>query len=257
VSIAPFDTRGFSRAEYSVRGVRTVLYSIGAGPEVMYWHGGGTWHGFAWARELQSHHRVLLPYHPGFGESADDPRIGSLDDYLSHYMALFDQLQLAPLSLIGASLGGLLAARFALAHPDRISKLILAAPAGLSSPEYPPPDYRQVPLEALPAWFMVDTALLAPFWPERWVERREREQASGGRAFTGSRMGAAFASDLKTLKTPTLVLWGRQDRILPAGLASLWQQALPNATLRIVDNAGHLLLDESAEARRELEIFLR
>jgi hypothetical protein len=41
------------------------------------------------------------------------------------------------------------------------------------------------------------------------------------------------------------------------GLASLWQQALPHATLRIADNAGHLLLDESAEARRELEIFLR
>lgn len=257
MSVAHFDTRGFARAEYSVRGVRTVLYSIGDGPKVMYWHGRGTWHGFAWARELQSHYRVLLPYHPGFGESADAPGIGSLADYLSHYETLLDQLQLSPLPLIGASFGGLLAAHFALGHPERISKLILAAPSGLSSPDYPPPDYRHVPLEALPAWFIVDTALLAPFWPDRWVERREREQASGERALAGSRTGAAFASDLEALKTPTLVLWGRRDRILPVGLASLWQQALPHAKLRIVDNAGHLLLDESAEARRELEIFLR
>lgn len=254
---SPFDTRGFSRAEYSVRGVRTVVYSIGEGPVAMYWHGRGTWHGFAWARELQSHCRILLPYHPGFGESADDPRIGSLDDYVSHYVALFDQLQLSQVPLIGASFGGFLAAHFAMAHPERVGKLILAAPFGLSSPDYPRPDYRNVPLEALPAWFVVDTALVKPFWPDRWIERREREQASGERALAGSRTGPPFASGLKALKTPTLILWGRSDRILPVALASLWQQSLPHAKVRIVDNAGHLLLDESAEARRELEIFLR
>jgi len=240
-----------------VRGVRTVVYSIGEGPAVMYWHGRGTWHGFAWARELGSHYRVLLPYHPGFGESADDPGIGSLDDYVSHYLALLDQLQLSPLPLIGASFGGFLAAHFAMAHPERVGKLILTAPSGLSSPEYPRPDYRDVPFEALKAWFVVDTALLEPFWPDRWIERREREQASGERALAGSRTGPAFASGLRGLTMPTLILWGRSDRILPVGLASLWQQALPHAKLRIVDNAGHLLLDESAEARRELAIFLR
>jgi pimeloyl-ACP methyl ester carboxylesterase len=254
---SPFDTRGFSRDEYSVRGVRTVVYSIGEGPPVMYWHGGGTWHGFAWARELQSRCRVLLPYHPGFGESADDPGIRSLDDYVSHYVALFDQLQLAQVALIGASFGGFMSADFAMAHPERVSKLILAAPFGLSSPEYPLPNYGNAPLETLPAWFVIDTALLEPFWPDRWVERREREQASGQRALAGSRTGPAWASGLRALKMPTLILWGRSDRLLPVGLASLWKEELPHAKVRIVDNAGHLLLDESAEARRELEIFLR
>ncbi len=255
--LSPFDTRGFSRAEYSVRGVRTVVYSIGKGPPVMYWHGRGTWHGFAWARELQGHCRVLLPYHPGFGESADDPTIGSLDDYVSHYVALLDRLQLSQLPLIGASFGGFMSAHFTMAHPERVSKLILVAPFGLSSPEYPGPDYRNVSLEALKSWFVVDTSLVQAFWPDRWIERREREQASGERALAGSRTGPAWARGLKALKLPTLILWGRSDRILPAGLASLWQQALPHAQLRIVDNAGHLLLDESTEARRELEIFLR
>lgn len=254
---SPFDARGFARAEYSVRGVRTVVYSIGEGPPVMYWHGGGTWHGFAWARELQGHHQLLLPYHPGFGESADAPGSGSIDDHVAHYVALYQLLRLQQAPLIGASFGGLIAAHFAHAHPERVRKLILAAPFGLSSVEYPRPDYSQVPLEALPAWFAVDTALLAPFWPDRWIERRPREQAAGERALAGSRTGAALAGDLQALGMPTLLLWGRNDRILPAGLASLWQQALPHARLRIVDHAGHLLLDESAEARRELDIFLR
>jgi pimeloyl-ACP methyl ester carboxylesterase len=254
---SPFDTHGFSRDEYSVRGVRTVVYSIGAGPAVMYWHGRGTWHGFAWARELQDRYKMLLPYHPGFGESADDPTIGSLDDYVSHYVALFDQLGLSQVPLIGASFGGFMAAHFAMAQPERVGKLILAAPFGLSSPEYPLPDFRHVSLEALKAWFIVDTSLVEPFWPDRWIERRDREQASGERALAGSRRGPAWASGLSALKTPTLILWGRSDRILPVGLASLWQQALPHAQLRIIDNAGHLLLDESGEARRGLEIFLR
>ncbi|HEY6453323.1 MAG TPA: alpha/beta fold hydrolase [Steroidobacteraceae bacterium] len=229
---------------------------MGEGPPVMYWHGRGTWHGFAWARDLQSHFRMLLPYHPGFGESADDPTMGSLDGYLRHYAALFDELELAQVPLIGASFGGFLAAHFALAHPERVSKLILVAPFGLSTPEHPLADYRNVPLEALPAWFAVNTALLAPFWPDRWIERREREQASGERALAGSRTGPALASDLAALRAPTLILWGRNDRILPVGLASLWQAALPHASVRLIDAAGHLLLDESAPARREVEGFL-
>ncbi|HXQ00319.1 MAG TPA: alpha/beta hydrolase [Solirubrobacteraceae bacterium] len=210
-----------------MHGVRTVVYSIGSGPAVVYWHGRGTWHGFAWARELRGHFKVLLPYHPGFGESADDPTIGSLDDYASHYVALFDQLQLPQVSLIGASFGGFMSAHFATAHPERVGKLVLAAPFGLSSPEYPRPDFRNVPLQALKAWFVVDTSLVEPFWPDRWIERREREQASGERVLAGSPSGPA------------------------------WVSGLPHAEIRIVDNAGHLLLDESAEARRELEIFLR
>jgi pimeloyl-ACP methyl ester carboxylesterase len=222
----------------------------------MYWHGRGTWHGFTWARELQDHCTVLLPYHPGFGESADDPKIGSVDDYVPHYVALFDQLRLPPLPLIGASFGGFMAAHFAMAHAERISKLILAAPFGLSSPEYPRPDYQSVPLEELPAWFVVDTTLVQSFWPDRWLERRAREQASGERALAGSRTGEAWAAGLRALKMPALILWGRSDRLLPAGLASLWQQALPHAQVRIIDHAGHLLLDESARARDDLERFL-
>ncbi len=52
----------------------------------MYWHGGGTWHGFAWARTWQDRFKVIVPYHPGFGESGDDPELTSMDDYVQHYV---------------------------------------------------------------------------------------------------------------------------------------------------------------------------
>lgn len=253
---SPFDTRGFSRDEYAIRGVRTILYAIGSGPPVMYWHGRGTWHGFAWARELKDQFQLILPYHPGFGESDDDPSIGSIDDYSRHYLELLDRLGLAQVALIGASFGGCLAASFTALHPERVGKLVLVSPFGLSSAEFPRVNYSGVPLEELPDLFVVNRTVVAPFWPDRWSERLAREQASGARALAGSPLGEAWAAGLARIQNPTLILWGRSDRLLPVGLASLWQRVLPQARLRIIDNAGHLLLDESAEARRELQAFL-
>jgi len=51
----PYSTEGFRRNEYVVDGVRTVVYSAGQGPPVLYLHGGGSWHGFEWARDWLHH----------------------------------------------------------------------------------------------------------------------------------------------------------------------------------------------------------
>lgn len=254
---SPFDTRGFTRDEYVIGQVRSVVYSIGDGPPVMYWHGRGTWHGFAWARDLAPRYRVLLPYHPGFGESAGDPGLQSVDDYVRHYTDLLDQLRLRSVSLIGASMGGYMAANFAITHADRIAKLILVSPAGAVSPEHSGRSYRDLPLDDLPQLFVVNVTVIAPFWPDRWTERIDRETASGARILgTAQGVGNGWMSRLGTLDMPTLILWGRKDRILPADLSGQWAAAIPGAVVRVIENAGHLLLDESAEARRELQAFL-
>jgi pimeloyl-ACP methyl ester carboxylesterase len=256
MSVSPFDTCGFAREEYQIRGIRTVVYSIGRGEPVVYWHGRGTWHGFTWARELSGAFKIILPYHPGFGESDDDLRIQSADDYVHHYVDLFDQLRLPQVALIGASFGGYLAAQFALSQPQRLNRLILASPFGLSAPEYPRPNYADVSLDDLPGWFVIDRSVVAPFWPDRWTERREREAASGQRALSRGPADNHWAEGLANLHLPALILWGRNDRLLPCGLIGLWQRALPQAQVRIIDNAGHLLLDESAQARRLLLEYL-
>ena len=67
--------RGFDRKEYTVNGVRTVVYSAGQGRPLVYWHGAGTFSGIDFALEWTRHFRVILPFHPGYGESADAPAI--------------------------------------------------------------------------------------------------------------------------------------------------------------------------------------
>ena len=60
---------GFERRELDINGIRTVVYSAGSGRPVVYWHGGGTFHGINFACDWAPHFRVILPHHPGFGES--------------------------------------------------------------------------------------------------------------------------------------------------------------------------------------------
>src|SRR5262245_19521572 len=106
----PYSTAGFRRDEHLVDGIRSVVYSAGKGRPVVYLHGGGTYHGFEWARDWLDRFHVILPIHPGFGESADDPDLSSIDDYVSHYSTLFEVLGLGHFHLAGTSLGGWLAA---------------------------------------------------------------------------------------------------------------------------------------------------
>jgi pimeloyl-ACP methyl ester carboxylesterase len=252
-----FDTEGFERWEYRIGGINTVVYTAGEGVPVMYWHGGGTWHGFAWARAWQDRFKVILPYHPGFGESGDDPLLTSMDDYVQHYVELFDALGLKSAALVGASMGGYMATSFAIAYPRRVSKLALVSPAGISSPEFPMGNRRDMAPDDLPGMFIVNRDLIKPFWPDRWNERAAREEQSAGKTFgPSSTFGPKLLRRIGRVTMPTLVIWGKEDRLLPVGLAALWGKAIPHATMRIVEGAGHLLLDESAAARDAVKSFL-
>jgi len=256
-----YSTEGFTRDEYVVDGVRSVVYSAGRGPTVVYFHGGGTFHGFEWARDWLDRFRVVLPYHPGFGESAGDPDVTGLADYVMHYTALFAALGLRRFGLSGASLGGRLATEFALTHRDKVERLVLAAPAGLQAPECPPPNWPAIPPQDVPKMLVADPAFVARFWPTdadaAFLAERARERESTGRVLADSEFAdRKLRRRLPRLAVPTLVLWGGKDHILLPGLARHWGAAIPGATVIMIDEAGHLLFDESPRARKIAADFL-
>ncbi len=116
------DMTGFARAEYDINGVKTVVHSIGSGPEFVFLHGTGTFTGFEFARALSARRKVVIPYNPNFGDSGDDPSLDTIEDYVLHYMDLFDRLGLTKFDLGGFSLGGWLAAEFAIRQPERLRR---------------------------------------------------------------------------------------------------------------------------------------
>jgi pimeloyl-ACP methyl ester carboxylesterase len=260
--VTPYSTAGFERRELTLGGIRTVAYVAGTGPEVIYLHGGGTFHGFEFARDWLSRFRILLPYHPGFGESADAPDMDTLQAHSRHLRALCDALGLLRIHLVGASLGGRLAAEFALSYPDRVRTLMLVAPAALTLPEFPQPDFAKIAHRDWPHFFVHDPDHIRPFWPDEpdqaFVAARAREALNVRRLLADAAAHSAdFERALTRMATPTLLIWGRQDRMMPAGNAQAWQALIKNSRVEIIENAGHLLLDESPAARAAVARFMR
>jgi pimeloyl-ACP methyl ester carboxylesterase len=256
----PYSTEGFERLERDVAGVRMVAYVAGSGPDVVYFHGGGTWHGFEFARDWLREFRVVLPYHPNYGESADAPSIVTLDDYVAHYRAFFEVLRLDSFHLVGASLGGRLATEIAAANANRLRSLVLVSPAGVSTPGVAEVEYAKIAPHEWPSYFTSTPQVASRWWPAepgaQFLEARAREGQATGCAL-GSSVEAELRSSLQRIRVPTLLLWGQDDRMVPAGHAKTWQALIPGAKVEIIERAGHLLLDESAESRATAARFMR
>ncbi len=113
----------------------------------------------------------------------------------------------------------------------------------------------------MPKLLVADPAVIARWWPAdadaAFMAERARERVSTGRVLAD--MEAAdrkMRRRLPRLGVPTLVLWGGKDHILLPGLARHWGQAIPGSTVTMIDEAGHLLLDESPRARKIAADFL-
>lgn len=255
-----YSTEGFKRTVHDVGGVETVVYEIGHGAPLVYYHGGGTFHGFEWARQLADGFRVICPHHPNFGESADADFAG-IGDYVAHHERLFDGLGLGRVHLSGASMGGHMAARHAGEFPGRIDRLALVSPAGLKSDKAAVPDWRLVPPEDVRGMFVADIDWLEPFWPAApsaaWLDLREREMAAAASAREDlAATDRALREGLKHFDRPTLLLWGEDDKVVPVGFAEAWGEVLPHAELAIIPGGSHLLLDEFPAAVAALRRFL-
>lgn len=241
----------YSEDRYEINGIDTAVLSAGDGPPLVFFHGAGTATGFDALLPLADRARLIAPHHPGFGASADDTSIDSFQDYVLHYLDLFDALGLEEVSLAGHSMGGLIASTLAIEQPQRVRKLLLAAPFGLRVPEHPTVDFFSIPDEEVPSYLAADMSIFAgmpmPPTPE-FLADRYRESTSFARVAWKRPYDLKLQKWLHRLTMPTLVLWGEADRLIPVEQAAIWSESIPGAQTRILPGVGHLLFDESREA---------
>lgn len=255
------DFTGFRRQELMIDETSTIVHSVGSGSPLVFLHGGGTWHGLAYTEGWPAHFELFIPHHPGFGQSANNPRINSIQGYVDHYVELLDALNLERVDLVGSSLGGRMAAEFTAQHGDRVNKLVLVAPAGLDVPEHPQPNFSKIPPESFPTYLVHDLQTIYPYLPteddEEFAAMRAREGYAAIRILhNGSMINPAMPSVLERVNHQTLLVWGKQDKIVPVGQGESWERHLKNAKLKVFDQVGHLPLDESADARHAVLDFL-
>lgn len=252
---------GFDRETLTINGVKTTVLTAGSGQPLVFLHGAGTFHGFDFALRWADKFKVMVPYHPGFGESADDNSISEIHDYVLHYLDLFDQLKLRDVNLVGHSLGGWIAAEFAMEHSERLRKLVLVSPAGLRDPAHPSTDIFTILPEEMPAYLVVDKSILTAGMPQEpdveFVINRYRETTSAARVLWERPYSVRLPRWLHRVNVPTLLLWGEQDRIIPAKQSETWSKLIPDSKVIVVRNAGHLVLDEKPEAVDRVAAFLQ
>ncbi|HUZ21644.1 MAG TPA: alpha/beta hydrolase [Acidimicrobiales bacterium] len=250
----------FERQELDVNGVKTVVLSSGSGDPVVFLHGAGTMTGFDFALPLAERYRLIVPIHPGYSDSGDDPSISSVHDYVLHYLDLFDQLGLDSLRLVGHSLGGWMAATFAIEQTKRVEKLALVSPAGLRVPEAPTADLFSIPPEALlPALTenleIFEGKMSNP--PDLdFIVARYRESASFAQVAWERIYDPKLSKWLHRLTMPTLILWGEKDQIIPAAQADAWARLIPEAQVKVLPDRGHLVLEETPDALGVIGDFL-
>jgi pimeloyl-ACP methyl ester carboxylesterase len=190
---------------------------------------------------------VYAPSHPGYGHTLAPDWISTIPHQAVFYNWFLQAAGLESVDLIGTGIGGWIAAQMAVMCSARLRTLTLIDAAGVR------PHQAEIFDIFIARWpevierGFVDAQTSAEY---QRIYGSAPVQEYGGIREAGRTMSmrmcfkpymydAALPGMLAKIDVPTLIVWGREDRIVPLECASLYQRAIPNASLRIVDNCGH------------------
>jgi 4,5:9,10-diseco-3-hydroxy-5,9,17-trioxoandrosta-1(10),2-diene-4-oate hydrolase len=230
-------------------------------------HGGGPgasgWSNFGPSLPvLAGHFRTLLPDLPGFGQSAKPPVTGNYFTFAADALAgLLDALGLERVHLVGNSLGGGTAVRFALRYPDRAGRLVLMAPGGLGLNVFatdPTEGVRRLAAFAAPpgpsreklATFLRTLVFDQKLITDELVEERYADAATPESVAAMASLGASFFDpataedgmlwrEAHRLRQRVLLVWGREDRVNPLDGALVALKLIRRAQLHVFGGCGH------------------
>lgn len=242
--------------QVEIYGQKIYYQEAGAGPDVILLHGLGADRS-AWSftvPALAGKFHVYAPDQVGFGQSdkpAIDYRVGTLVDFLN---AFYQKVGISKATLVGNSLGGWVAMDFALAHPDKVNQLVLVDSAGYSPKRIGGQPLTRELLQPLnPSTVAVEKQLMSVvFYSKQFATDQFAEQA-----FTAHlRKNDSFTIDrfidsilrgedvvdgrLGAIKAPTLVVWGRQDALVPLPYGKALGEDIAGAKSIVLDGCGHV-----------------
>jgi pimeloyl-ACP methyl ester carboxylesterase len=254
-------------------GESTAVLEGGDGPPVVLLHGQGGWAGM-WlpvAADLVPTHRVIAPDLPGLGASTVPGGPPDAARVLAWLGVLTERTCPEPPAIVGASLGASIAARFAIAHPDRLSRLVLVD-AGSLARFRPAPGvllalvrFLARPSERTQQGFLrqvtVDPAraraLLGPDARAYGLElaRTPSVRAANRRLLRELGTRTIPSEQLAGIAVPTTLVWGRQDRVMRLRIAEE-ASARYGWPLEVIEDAGHLSIERPEAFRAALRSAL-
>lgn len=239
-------------------GIKTTYLEAGSGEPVIMLHGSGPGvSGLAnWQHNigpLSQRFRALAPDIVGFGATErPDDIIYSLRTWTDHVWAFLDAHDIKSAAVVGNSLGGRIALQMATDRPDRITKMVLMGTPGVGMTPtdglaalraYEPS--HDAMRELLRTYFAVDPTMITD---ELVAIRHEASIADGvfeayrAMFFDPKHAGSELAiteSEVRAITTPTLLVHGREDKVVPVEVSVTMMRLLPEADLHVFSACGH------------------
>ena len=239
-------------------GRHTNVHDLGSGAPVLLIHGSGP--GVtAWANwrlvmpALAESRRVIAPDMAGFGYTERQPgEVYTMDGWVAHAIGVLDALGIERTDLVGNSFGGAIALALAIRHPERVRRLVLMGSVGVPFEITPALDAvwgYQPSLEAMRGLldlFAFDRSLVNDELARLRYEASIRPgfQESFGAMFPAPRQRWVDAmvsreADIRALPNPTLVIHGRDDKVIPLQTSLTLSSWIPRSQLHVFGQCGH------------------
>jgi pimeloyl-ACP methyl ester carboxylesterase len=268
--------------QVDVVGARANYVELGSGPPLVLVHGlSGAWQ--SWLEQiphLARSHRVIAMDLPGFGGSPMPPWEISIAAYGRFVHDFCEKLGVERCALVGNSMGGFIATEVSITAPDRVSKLALVSAAGITyarARKEPAAVFGRLAVAAAPLAFRYQMAGIrrprlrhaafrgvfhdpSSIRPEMLFENTVPALTSSPGYFDAltTLFGYDIRHRLEEIDDPTLIVWGRNDRLVPVPAALAYKKRIgENARLEIFDDCGHVpQIERPVRFNRTLERFL-
>ncbi|MEA2020788.1 MAG: alpha/beta hydrolase [Patescibacteria group bacterium] len=223
----------FEKSIFEYAGVKTVYYTVGEGTPLLFFHGGGGW-ALVYKdtlEELAKDFLVVAPDLPCFGESDTPPEPWDFSDYASYFSQILKSLDLSNVLVVGHSFGGGVALHLA-SKSTRVKKMVLIDSLGIPldctfrellvrvvqdfAKSYESVLEREQTSDLLRAWFRKNA-------PDIFEKMK-----------TAKKCVESMHPDFGNFEKPTLVIWGKEDDVLPLSYGKKLAASIPTAELRVV-----------------------
>jgi len=240
-------SNGVKEEQILIQGIKTNYKIAGSGPAILVLHGwGGSSDSWIRVQEILANqgYKVIAPDFPGFGKSKTPFEAWNVTNYVKWLFDFTNFLNLEKFFVLAHSFGGRVAIKFAVNYPEKLKGLILCSSAGIK----PKPGLKTRIIFRLAK---IGNTLFTPKHLIRFkdgarnlfyifLRHRDYVKADGTMKETIKKvLDEDLLSDLSEMKTKTLIIWGKNDRMVPVKYAYIFKEKIENSELVILPKIGH------------------
>ena len=223
------------------------MFSGGSGPPLLFLHGAGGNAGWqAYHEELAKSYTVYVPSQPGFNGTQRPEWLYTISDLCHFNLEMVQKLGLENYILMGSSMGGWVAAEIAAMQDHNLKALILVDAAGIKPEVGEIAEIFMVGAQTRLQQRFYDPSQVANYdqynrelTPDEQVTQHSNAEMASRLCWRPYLHNLSLPHYLAKVTTPTLIVWGRQDAIIPVECGELYEKAIANSNLKIIDNCGH------------------